>query len=204
MDTQIFGPGDVWQLAELLLRGGVAAFPTDTVYGVAAHPSYPEAVEQLFIAKQRPLDKAIPILLADLADVERVAERPGRAALTLAEAFWPGALTIVVPRRRQRPDDLPTVAVRIPALELARDIIRAAGGSLAVTSANISGGPDCSTAQAVLAQLGGRIDALLDGGPCPGGVASTVVDATREPVRVLRSGGVPVEALRRIIPIEES
>ena len=201
MNMQLFRAAQVSEFSDLLRRGEIGAFPTDTVYGVAAHPTHPDSIARLFKAKRRPLDKAIPILLADIEGLEQIAESPGGAAIRLAERFWPGALTIVLRRRKSDPDDPPTVAVRIPSLEIARDIIRQAGGLLAVTSANISGGLDCITAAQVVEQLGGRIDGLLDGGTCPGGVSSTVVDATLEPVRILRQGGTTLDALREVVDI---
>jgi L-threonylcarbamoyladenylate synthase len=201
MHEQLLSPGRVDVAARYLLAGGIVAFPTDTVYGLAAHPDHPEAVARLFVAKRRPPEKAIPILLADALDLDRVADAPSAAAVQLANAFWPGALTLVVPRRRTRSDDLPTVAVRVPALELARTLIRAAGGALAVTSANISGGPNTTTADEVVAQLDGRIEAVVDGGRCPGGIESTVIDTTQSPMKVLRRGALDVEAIRAIVNV---
>lgn len=202
MNEQLLGPDQIEIAVEILLRGGIVAFPTDTVYGIGALPTIPSALEKLFIAKRRPREKAIPILLADAADLRLVVREPGKAALALAERFWPGALTIVLDRRNPGLDDLDSVAVRVPALALARALIRAAGGALGVTSANISGGSNSTTAQEVVRQLHGRVDAVLDGGRCPGGVESTVVDARREPVTVLRSGGVVLGALRQVVAVK--
>ena len=137
---------------------------------------------KLYIAKLRALDKAIPILLADPADLALVARDVQPGVRRLAERFWPGPLTLVVPRSAQVPDEVTaggdSVAVRVPDHDLARALIRAAGAPLATTSANLSGGPSPVTAQEVAAQLAGRIALILDGGRCPGGMASTVVDLT--------------------------
>ena len=201
MHEQLLSPNEMDVAARRLVTGGIVAFPTDTVYGLAAHPRYPEAVARLFVAKQRPPEKAIPILLANVRDLDLVAEGPSRDALRLADAFWPGALTLVVPRRRANADDLPTVGVRVPALDLARALIRAAGGALAVTSANVSGGPNTTSAAEVIAQLAGRIDAVVDGGRCPGGIESTVIDTTQSPMKVLRCGGLAIEAIRAVAEV---
>lgn len=200
IDTQFITPDRIAEAARLLREGAVVAIPTDTVYGVAADAASPEAIARLFEAKRRPLDKAIPLLVDEPGGLDLVASSVPAAARALAGRFWPGALTIVVPRRRERDDDLPTVAVRMPDHPLARELIRLAGGRLAVTSANISGEPPATTAQEVLQQLDGRIAAVLDGGPCPGGVASSIVDASVEPPRLLRLGGLSVEALRTVLP----
>ncbi len=200
MLTQLLGAHQIAHAADLLLRGAVVAIPTDTVYGVAADAGSPAAIARLFEAKRRPLDKAIPLLLAEPDGLDLVGERIADAARLLARRFWPGALTIIVPRQRTRPDDLPTVALRMPDHELARELIRLAGGTLAVTSANISGAPPATTAAEVVRQLDGRIAAVLDGGRCSGGVASTIVDTSVEPPRVLRLGAVTVEALRTVVP----
>lgn len=199
MNEHFLCPAQLDVAVGVLLQGGIVVFPTDTVYGVGALPSLPGAVERLFEAKQRPLDKAIPYLLADANDLERVASEVTPAARRLAAAFWPGALTIVVSRKDGGPGVPNTVAVRVPNLPLARELIRAAGGVLAVTSANRSGGANCTTAEEVAAQLAGRVDAIIDGGPCPGGTESTIVDATREPIRVLRLGAISQEQLAAVV-----
>jgi L-threonylcarbamoyladenylate synthase len=200
MDTQLLSAERLDVAAALLRQGAVVAIPTDTVYGVAADASSPEAIARLFEAKRRPLDKAIPLLVDEASGLDLVASSVPEAARVLAARFWPGALTIVVPRRRERVDDLPTVAVRMPDHALARELIRLAGGRLAVTSANISGEPPATTAAEVLHQLGGRIAAVIDGGPCPGGVASSIVDVSTAPPQLLRPGGLSVEALRTVLP----
>jgi L-threonylcarbamoyladenylate synthase len=187
--TEGFAAAVAW-----LQAGELVAFPTDTVYGVGAICWNEEAVARLYTAKLRSPDKAIPILLADAADLALVAADLPSAGNRLAEAFWPGPLTLVVSRTAAVSDAVTaggdTVAVRIPNHELTRALIRAAGAPLATTSANISGGPSPVTAAEVAAQLGGRIAMILDGGRCPGGAASTVVDVTGPTPRIMRLGPI--------------
>ena len=187
----------------LLQRGALVAFPTDTVYGVGAVVWDAVAVGSLYTAKLRALDKAIPVLLADPADVTLVARDLPPAALRLAARFWPGPLTLIVPKGDRVPGEVTaggdTVAVRVPDHPLARELIRAAGAPLATTSANLSGQPSPVTAADVAAQLGGRVAMILDGGRCPGGVASTVVDVTGPMPIILRPGPVALEALWEVI-----
>ncbi|MCX6030109.1 MAG: L-threonylcarbamoyladenylate synthase [Chloroflexi bacterium] len=204
LSSFVFGPSSgVMQAAALLRAGELVAFPTDTVYGVGAVVWDTAAVAKLYGVKLRSLDKAIPVLLADPADVTLVARDLPPAALRIAERFWPGPLTLVVLAAGRVPAEVTaggaTVAVRVPDHALARDLIRAAGAPLATTSANLSGQSSPVTAGEVAAQLGGRIAMILDGGRCPGGVASTVVDVTgAEPV-ILRPGPVTLEELWEVI-----
>jgi L-threonylcarbamoyladenylate synthase len=194
----IVGASAGFDSAVALLRAGeLVAFPTDTVYGVGAVLWDGRAIMKLFEAKLRPFDKAIPVLIADAADLSLITRDLSRAVLCLAKRFWPGPLTLVVPRAPAVPDEVTaggiSVAVRMPDHELARALIRAAGAPLAATSANISGQPSPTTAQEVAVQLGGRIPLVLDGGPCPGGVASTVVDLTGSAPTILRPGPVSAD-----------
>jgi len=183
------------EAAERLRAGGLAAFPTDTVYGVGAMASDPVAVKKLFKAKNRPRDKAIPILLASAEELEVVVERVPEAGVRLAQAFWPGALTLVF--RRSRDFLSPalaggeTVAVRVPDHPVVRALIERVGEPLAGTSANLSGQRSPVTAEEVRKQLGASVDIIIDGGRCPGGIESTVVDVTVDPPRVLREGAIP-------------
>ncbi len=176
----------------LLRAGELVVFPTDTVYGVGALAWDEEAVGKLYTAKIRAGHKAIPILLADPADLLLVASDLPPAALRVAERFWPGALTLVVPRNRRVPDIVTaggdTVAVRVPDHDAVRALIRAAGAPLATTSANLSGAASPVTAAEVAAQLSGRVSLILDGGPCPGGTPSTILDLTGETAVILREG----------------
>ncbi len=186
--------GVLAQAAALLTAGELVAFPTDTVYGVGAICWNEAAVARLYTAKLRSRDKAIPILLADPDDLQLVAENLPPAAMRLAEVFWPGALTLVVPKAARVPAEVTaggaTVAVRIPNHEMARALIRLAAAPLATTSANLSGGPSPVTAEEVSAQLAGRVPLIIDGGRCPGGAASTVVDVTGPTPRILRAGPI--------------
>ncbi len=187
--------------ADVIHTGGLIILPTDTVYGVAADVSQPDAVARLYEVKQRPPDKAIPILLSDFNHIRRVAQHVPPAVHKLADAFWPGPLTIAVPKWPIIPDiisALPTVGVRIPDHDGARAVIRACGGALAVTSANLSGGPNPLTAEEA-ARLGEGVDLLLDGGTCPGGQPSTVVDISEGELRIVRVGPIDEAALRRVL-----
>ena len=177
--------------------GGLVALPTDTVYGVGALAFNGKAVESIYAAKDRPVEKAIPVLIGDLGDAEKVGADIPDSARRLATRFWPGPLTILVPKRAELPESVSatqTVGVRVPDHEVARALLRAAG-PMAVTSANISGGQSPVTAQEVYKQLGGRIDLIIDGGKTPGGIPSTLVDCTAASLKVLREGPITLEAL---------
>ncbi|MEA3344759.1 MAG: L-threonylcarbamoyladenylate synthase [Chloroflexota bacterium] len=198
-------PAAIGEALEVLNRGGVVAFPTDTVYGVGADVRQPKAIAKLYEIKERPLDKAIPLLLARTEDMASIAQEVPESAWHLAERFWPGALTMVMRRAPSLPSILtasgPTVAVRVPDHPVARSLIEGLGAPLAATSANISGQPSPVTADDVLAQLGGRIELLLDGGPCPGGEPSTVVDLTLTPARILRPGPITADHIRAVLSL---
>ena len=193
--------GALERAAEVLRAGGVAASPTDTVYGIGAMAFNSEAVKRLYEIKERPVEKSIPILIGDESDAMKVATGMTPTAEKLAKTFWPGGLTIVLLKRPDVPDVVAagrTIGVRIPNHEPVRALLRLTG-PLAVTSANRSGGKDSLTAADVLAALGGRIDLLLAGGACQGGVPSTVVDCTQEPPTILRQGPVREEEVRRVL-----
>lgn len=183
---------DLDRAAALLRAGELVAFPTDTVYGAGAVAWDRQAVAKLYVAKLRALDKAIPLLLAAADDLDLVAVNVSPAARRLAQRFWPGPLTLVLPKARGVPDEVTaggaTVAVRVPDHSLALALIRLAGAPLATTSANLSGHPSPVTAEEVTEQLAGRIAMILDGGRCPGGVPSTLVDVTGETPHILRPG----------------
>jgi L-threonylcarbamoyladenylate synthase len=191
-------PSAIQQALDVLNNGGLVAFPTDTVYGVGALVFDGRAVEAIYTAKDRPVEKAIPVLIADTADMEKVGLDIPQIAYRLAARFWPGALTVVIPKKPTLPEAVSataTVGLRVPDHEAARALLRAAG-PMAVTSANVSGQPSPSTAEEVFAQLGGRIDLILDGGKTPGGVPSTVVDCTANDLKILREGPITREAIR--------
>ncbi|WP_135469527.1 L-threonylcarbamoyladenylate synthase [Crenalkalicoccus roseus] len=202
--TRLLPPGEVGRAAALLREGALVAFPTETVYGLGADARNPRALAAVFEAKGRP--RFNPLIVhypeAGAAFAEVAAE--GRAR-TLAARFWPGPLTLVLPRRPGCGVDLlasaglETLAVRVPAHPLALALLRAAGVPVAAPSANRSGAVSPTTAEHVLEGLGGRIAAVLDGGPCPVGVESTVLDLSGEEAVLLRPGGVPVEAIEAAI-----
>jgi len=197
-------PQTIRRAWRLLRSGQVVAFPTDTVYGVGAHAFQPEAVAGLYAAKNRPTSKAIPLLVAQIEDLARVARVVPVVAWELAERFWPGGLTLVLPRAQRVPPIVTaggdTVAVRCPDHAIPVALINALGAPLAATSANLSGQPSPTTARQVVMQLAGRVPLIIDGGPCPEGVPSTVVDLSVSPPRLLRAGAVSVEDLRPLLP----
>ncbi len=188
---------------EALRAGGIVALPTDTVYGIAVALDSPGGLERLFGAKRRPPDKGIVLLLADAAQAPEIAQWPPAAAV-LAEAFWPGGLTLVVPRRGdvELPAVLtggaPTIGLRTPDHAAPR-ALAAAVGPLPTTSANVSGLPDAKTAAEIVEQLGDAVEVALDGGATSGASASTVVDCTVDPPRILRLGAIAVERLEAIL-----
>ncbi len=196
--------GAVDRAAALLRSGGLVAFPTETVYGVGADGFTPRAVAEIFRIKGRPADKPIILHLAGPEMLEGVARDIPPVARALMSAFWPGPLTLVLQRAPGVPDAVTgggdTVAVRCPAHPVALELIGAVGRAVAATSANRSGRPSPLRAEEVLAELGGEIDAVLDGGPAGSGVESTIVDLTVRPAAILRPGGVAAESLREYLP----
>jgi len=191
------------EAARCLQDGGLVAFPTDTLYGLAVVASQERAVERLFKAKERPRDRPLPVLVASAMDVDGVAVEVPPAARRLMEAFWPGGLTVVLRRhpgfRSPALAGGDTVAVRVPAHPVALELLRRVREPLTGTSANLSGRPGPRTAEEVRRQLGDRVDLIVDCGPCPGGVESTVVDCTADPPRVLREGAVPAERVAAVL-----
>lgn len=188
--------------ASLLQAGELVAIPTETVYGLAANAFDEQAVGRIFEAKGRPQDNPLIVHIADFDGLEQLVTAVPPRALALAKAYWPGPLTMIFRRSRLVPAavsaGLDTVAVRMPSHPVARQIIRAAGVPLAAPSANRSGSPSPTTAQHVLADMMGRISAVLDGGECEVGVESTVVDMTGEVPCLLRPGGVTPEMLKAV------
>lgn len=181
---------------QIVRAGGVIAFPTDTVYGVGTAGLDNDAVGQLFTVKERPLSQAIPLLLADPADLALVCPTIAPAAQALAARYWPGGLTLVVPAAAHLPSRLlaggQTVAVRVPDYAPLRRFIRELGQPLAATSANRHGGPNPVAATDVAAQIGARVSLILDGGATPGDIPSTIVDVTGATPRILRQGAVHI------------
>lgn len=185
-------PDAITSALDVLANGGLVAFPTDTVYGVAASLAAPSGIDRLYEAKSRSANKAIAVLIAEVDQLALLTPGLTPAAQRLAERFWPGALTLVLPKQPSLPANLsplPTVGVRMPDHLFARALIRATG-PLATSSANVSGEANPLNAQDVMAQLDGRIELILDGGPVSGGVPSTVVDCTQDPPLILRAGAI--------------
>ncbi len=196
-------PPGIARAAELLCAGKLVAFPTETVYGLGADGFSAAAVERIFRAKGRPAANPLILHVASREMAASVCSAIDEDAARLMERFWPGPLSIVLPRAPGVPAvvsaGLATVAVRMPAHEVALSLVRACGRPLAAPSANSSGRPSPTLARHVLDDLGDRIDAILDGGPCRVGIESTVLDATRRPFRVLRPGGATVEAIEDVL-----
>lgn len=202
-------PEAVQRAAAVLRAGGLVAFPTDTVYGLAALPTDRAAVARIYTVKGRNTGHPVALLLSDAERLTDVAVLP-ETAHPLVRRFWPGGLTLVLLKTKAVIEEVspgPTVGVRVPNLPLARDLIRVAGGVLAVTSANRSGEPAALNVNEVLEQLGGRIELVIDGGRCPGGIPSTVLDCTVWPPVLLRHGAIPEAkihaALNLIEPVEK-
>jgi L-threonylcarbamoyladenylate synthase len=204
--TAVLGtdPGSIQRAADCLRAGGLVAFPTETVYGLGAHALDGTAVRRLFAAKRRPPNDPLIVHVSSLEQAAVLTTGMPADATALAGEFWPGPLTIVLKRHESVPREvtagLDTVAVRVPAHPVARALIEATAFPVAAPSANLFSRPSPTTAAHVLHDLDGRIDMIIDGGPTPVGVESTVVDLTSTPPRVLRPGGVPIERLRALLP----
>ena len=188
----------------ILKQGGIVAFPTDTVYGVGACINIGQAVERVYRVKKRPRSMALPLLLADKSQIGEVAQPVSRVAWLLADKFLPGALTIVLPKSKSVPDIVTgkskTVAVRVPAHPIPIALAQGLGTPITGTSANLSGKPSALTADDVRAQLGNTVDLIIDGGRCPGGKESTIVDLTGETPVILREGAISRDELQRVCP----
>ncbi|NBB97045.1 MAG: threonylcarbamoyl-AMP synthase [Alphaproteobacteria bacterium] len=203
-ETEVLGPQDVARAAQLLRAGELVAMPTETVYGLAGDARNPESVAAIFAAKGRPAHNPLIVHLDSLDAAERFAALPAPAH-KLAQAFWPGALTLVAPLRHGHglaqavTAGLPTVALRVPAHPLARALLAEFGGPVAAPSANPSGRISPTTAAHVMAGLAGRIAAVLDGGPCPVGVESTILGFEDETPVLLREGGISAERIATVL-----
>jgi L-threonylcarbamoyladenylate synthase len=201
MNTKVIPASDPQALLEalaVLKKGGLVAYPTDTVYGVGGLAFDPGAIEGLYQVKGRDYTKAIPILLSKPVELSRVTLDIGKAAHKLAERFWPGPLTLVVPRHPDLPENISpdaTIGVRMPDHPVALGLLRISG-PLATTSANLSGETSTRSASEVVEQLGGRIPLVLDGGITPGGTASTVVDCTSPEPVILREGPISLQQIK--------
>jgi len=197
MKTEIISPSQIQPALEVLKSGGLVAFPTDTVYGLGALAFDGKAVESIYAVKDRPIEKAIPVLLGHADDLPKVTSALPEMAVKLTSRFWPGPLTLVLPKLQTLPQAVSatdTVAVRVPDHEVARALLRAAG-PMAVTSANISGQSSPTTAEEVFSQLNGRIALIIDGGKTPGGIPSTLVDCTKAIPEILRAGPISLDEI---------
>ena len=184
--------GSIVLAKQMLERGGLVAFPTDTVYGLGVMAFNPLAIDQLYTVKGRDPSKAIAVLLGDMDALAQVANKIKTTTLLLAERFWPGPLTLIMPQNPALPSNLsplPTIGVRMPDHKFALALLNQTG-PLAVTSANLSGRPNTTTAEEVSEQLKGHINLILDGGKTPGGLPSTVVDCTSDELLILRQGPI--------------
>ncbi len=189
--------------ADIIRKGGLVAFPTETVYGLGADAMNPKAVLALFEAKKRPLDNPPIVHVENVSAVSELAEQVSLKAERLMQEFWPGPLTLIFKRSKKVPDvtvaGLETIAVRMPQHVVALELIKESRCPIAAPSANLAGKPSPTSAKHVFDDLNGRIDAILDGGPTRIGMESTVLDLSVDPPQVLRPGGTPLEALRRIL-----
>jgi L-threonylcarbamoyladenylate synthase len=196
VNASTVGVDDLAPAVAALHRGGIVAFPTETFYGLAVDPRSGSAVARLFDLKRRGRDQPLPLIASD---IEQIVDHVGTMtplAQRLSRA-WPGALTLIIPASPQLCDDVHlstgNVAVRVTADPVARELARGAGFAITSTSANISGEPPAATAQRAAAPFGDRIDVLIDSGPAPAGLPSTIVDATGETPTLVRAGAVPWE-----------
>ncbi len=207
MNTLLLDPirddGALRQAGALLRAGEVVGMPTETVYGLAANALNGAAVAKIFLAKGRPQDNPLIVHIADKEQLSTLARMAPESARKLADAFWPGPLTIILPKAACIPDEvsagLDTVGIRLPSHPVARALIREAGVPLAAPSANLSGRPSTTTSGHVMEDLGGKIPAIVEGGPCAVGVESTVVSLAGNVPRLLRPGGVSLEQLESVL-----
>lgn len=203
MNTQRLTERDIEQAAAVLRRGGLLGIPTETVYGLGADGLNPDAVAHIFEAKGRPQDNPLILHIPSADWLERYCRDIPRAAYTLAQRFWPGPMTMILKRRDMVPDavtaGLDTVGMRCPAHPVCRAILSAADTPVAAPSGNTSGKPSPTTAAHMLADMDGKIDAIVDGGACAVGVESTIIDLTCTPPRLLRPGGITLEQLESVL-----
>jgi len=189
--------------AEVLRGGGIVAYPTDTVYGLGADINNEDAVKKVFAAKARPLNMPMPVLIASAADAAALVEDQPDVAQVLMDKFWPGGLTIIFKRNASLKSlalaGSGKIGLRVPGQALTRKLIELTGSPIAGTSANLHDKPAALTAAQVKSQLGTSVDYILDGGACPGGVESTIIDVTVNPPAIVRQGIVPLEAINAII-----
>ncbi|HOQ68939.1 MAG TPA: L-threonylcarbamoyladenylate synthase [Anaerolineaceae bacterium] len=194
-------PASIETALDLLTEGEIVAFPTDTVYGLGANAFYSPGIIKLFEAKGRDANKAIAVLIGDNGHLDLLTDFLSANARKLIKHFWPGGLTIVVPKKKDLPELLSagsSIGIRMPNHNIALELLNKFG-PLATTSANLSGKNNPHNAGDVMNQLNGRVPLILDGGRCPGGVPSTVVDCSTDEVRILRPGAISHEAIDAVI-----
>lgn len=205
MDTKRFTRDELDQAAEILRMGGLVGIPTETVYGLGANGLDPKAVAGIFRAKGRPQDNPLILHIPDVSWLERYCKDIPLTAYQLASAYWPGPMTMVLYRNGLVPDEvtagLDTVGMRCPAHPICREVIRLADVPVAAPSGNTSGRPSPTTAKHMLEDMDGKIDAIVDGGPCSVGVESTIIDLTCTPPRLLRPGGITLEQLQSVLGV---
>lgn len=196
-------PEDIRKAARIIREGGLVGMPTETVYGLAANALDGKAVAKIFAAKGRPMDNPLIVHISEFDQIRKLVKEVPPEAEKLAKAYWPGPMTMVLPKADCIPDEvsagLQTVAVRFPSHPAAQALISASGLPIAAPSANLSGRPSPTTAEHVLHDMDGKIEAVLDGGACGVGVESTVVTLATKPPRLLRPGGITLEQLRAVL-----
>ena len=194
---------NIEKAAEIIRRGGLLGIPTETVYGLGANALNADACRRIYEAKGRPQDNPLIIHVPDASWLSRYCEKVPESAYRLAEAFWPGPLTMILPKRGIVPyrttGGLETVGVRCPNHPVTLAVIAAADVPIAAPSGNTSGRPSPTSAADMLEDMDGKIDGIFDGGPCGVGVESTIIDLTCQPPRLLRAGGLPLEELERVL-----
>jgi len=186
--------GVISQAAQIILSGGILAFPTETFYGLAALASDREAIDRVYLLKRRSLDKSISILIAELVDLQKWVDTIPAEVHHLITRFWPGPLTLVFAAAKHLPTNLTAatgkVGVRISSHPIAHALVQAVGVPITATSANRSGAPSCRSSAEVLVQMGADLEAVLDAGLTPGGKGSTIADVTIRPPKILRTGAI--------------
>ena len=194
-------PASIETAIELLNDGEIVAFPTDTVYGLGTNAFYSPGIIKLFEAKGRDANKAIAVLIGEIEQLSSLTDELSPAARLLIDHFWPGAITIVVPKKMELPELLSagnSIGIRMPNHPFTLELLRKFG-PIATTSANLSGKNNPQYAQDVLHQLNNRLPLILDGGRCPGGIPSTVIDCSSDEMRILRQGAISVQVIDRVL-----
>ena len=197
MKTLHLDETNLTQAAKILSSGGIVAIPTETVYGLAGNAFDPQAIKKIFIAKGRPSDNPLIVHISDIEEVYNVVSYFPQKAKKLAEKFWPGPLTMILPKNKNIPDEvtagMDSVAVRFPSNKIAREIIKKSGVPLVAPSANLSGRPSPTQFSHVVKDLDGKVDAIVDGGNCDIGVESTVISLLQDVPKLLRPGAITPE-----------